>query len=241
MFLSALLPFYFYLFTFLYLLPFLSNAFERHVVRRFVRRAETYAYVARRANELTCERHCLEIRNGLVQGDCDNVCGLQRYHHVTLATRQRAHSARAEVGCEHAVECVRTPSALQVSKDYATHFLARQSFEFMLAEEAHAAQSGRVLAVAFVLINLLAAYLSSPFRDDHDAELRATLFALAYLRCYRFHRKWNLRDENHVRPASHARMQRNPTRVPPHNFQYHHAVVRFGSSVKAINRFGRNV
>ena len=49
----------------------------------------------------------------------------------------------------------------------------------------------------------------------------------------------NLRDQDHIRSASHARCQRQPAAVAPHHFHHHHAVVALGGRLQLVQRLGR--
>ena len=47
-----------------------------------------------------------------------------------------------------------------------------------------------------------------------------------------------LRDQDHIRPTRHPRVQGDPTRVTSHDLDDEHSVMAFGRRVKAIDRFG---
>src|SRR5206468_644079 len=49
-----------------------------------------------------------------------------------------------------------------------------------------------------------------------------------------------LGDQNYIGAARHAAVNRDPTGVAPHDLNHHHAVVRLGRGMHAINGFGCN-
>ncbi len=49
-----------------------------------------------------------------------------------------------------------------------------------------------------------------------------------------------LGDEDHVGAAGDAAHHADPARVAPHHLDHHHAVVRFGGRVQAVDRLGRD-
>ena len=51
----------------------------------------------------------------------------------------------------------------------------------------------------------------------------------------------NLRNQNDVRAAGDAGVQRNPSGVAAHHFDHHDAMVRFGRGVQPIDGVGREV
>ena len=51
----------------------------------------------------------------------------------------------------------------------------------------------------------------------------------------------NLRNQDHVRAAGDARVQRNPAGIPPHHLDHHDAVVRLGRGVQPIDGVGCEV
>ncbi len=51
--------------------------------------------------------------------------------------------------------------------------------------------------------------------------------------------KRNFGNQNHIRAAGHAGVNRNPAGVTAHDFEHHHAVVAFGGGVQAVERVGR--
>jgi hypothetical protein len=116
----------------------------------------------------------------------------------------------------------------------AARLFAGEAFELAHDVMADAAEARRVLAVARVLIDFQTTRLARAFGDDDDAELRIATLALVNFLRHRLHRKRNFGNEDHVRAARDAGMQSDPTRVPSHHFEEHHAVVRGGGRVQAV-------
>ena len=73
---------------------------------------------------------------------------------------------------------------------------------------------------------------------DDDVELRPFLRSRTDRLHDRFRPVSDLRDENDVRPPSQPRVERDPSRVAPHDLQDHHAIVAFRGGVQAIDGFG---
>src|ERR1051325_8382920 len=126
---------------------------------RFIRRAEGDAGRARRVNKLAAGRNRLEVGDGLLKRDCNNVCGLKCDHHAALALHQRAYGARAEVGRQHTIERVRRAAALQVAEHYTARLLARQIFKRAATVFSDSAQARRASGVALLLVDRAAAAL----------------------------------------------------------------------------------
>src|SRR5512138_2316722 len=81
--------------------------------------------------------------------------------------------------------------------------------------------------------------VSATRRDDDERELFALAFALANLRAYAVVGERDFRDENDVRAAGDARVERNPTGITAHDLQDHHAIVALGRGVQPVERVGR--
>ena len=51
----------------------------------------------------------------------------------------------------------------------------------------------------------------------------------------------NLRNQNHIRAAGDAGIERNPPGIPAHHFDHHDAMVRLGRAVQPIDGVGRKI
>ena len=78
-------------------------------------------------------------------------------------------------------------------------------------------------------------------RDDHNTEITAAGVAQPNLLRNFLNVERKLGNQDYVRTASHAAVDGNPSRVAPHDFDDHHAIVGLGSSVDAVNSFGHYV
>src|SRR5258708_20600628 len=77
--------------------------------------------------------------------------------------------------------------------------------------------------------------------DDDNGKVAAAFMALANRFGNFVDVKWPFRNQDHIGPAGDTAVQRNPTRVAPHHFYYHHTVVSLGRRVKAVDRLAHSV
>src|SRR5437870_6914784 len=80
-----------------------------------------------------------------------------------------------------------------------------------------------------------------PLSHDHNTEITAAGVAQPNLLRNFLNVERKLGNQDYVRTASHAAVDGNPSRVAPHDFDDHHAIVGLGSSVDAVNSFGHYV
>src|SRR5882672_10728934 len=78
------------------------------------------------------------------------------------------------------------------------------------------------------------------FRDYHDGESATMFFALLEQGTNTRDSERMLRNQNRIRAAGDAAVRRNPSRVAAHHFDYHHAVVRLGCRMQAVNCVGND-
>ena len=64
-----------------------------------------------------------------------------------------AHRAGSEARRQHAVECIRSAAALQVTKHYAARLLAGQPFQLCSAIYTDSAETGSIIGVTCILID----------------------------------------------------------------------------------------
>ena len=95
--------------------------------------------------------------------------------------------------------------------------------------------------VAFGDQRHLAAHRDRAFGHDDDAEARAEFLALLQAFGDDVQIERNLRNQNHVRAAGHAGIERDPPGIAAHHFDDHHAVVRLRRAVKPIDGIGRKI
>ena len=79
------------------------------------------------------------------------------------------------------------------------------------------------------------------FRHHDDAEVTAARMAHANTLGNFLDVEGTLGNKNDVGPAGDAAVHCDPTRVAAHHLDHHHALMRFGGGVYAINGFGRGV
>jgi hypothetical protein len=78
-----------------------------------------------------------------------------------------------------------------------------------------------------------------PLGNDDDAESGTPVIAILNALRNLVEIVRDLRDEDDIGATGHAAMQRDPPRVPSHDFHHHDAAMRLRSGVESIDRFGR--
>src|SRR5258708_38967180 len=84
----------------------------------------------------------------------------------------------------------------------------------------------------------LAADWLGPLRGDDDTEPRPHMIAIANAARDLLEVVRDLRDQDYVRAACHAGIERDPPGIPPHYFHDDHAVMGFRRHVQAIDGIG---
>ncbi len=107
---------------------------------------------------------------------------------------------------------------------------------------ADATQAGVPELVGAAVVGLeLAAGGRRALGDDDDREVAPALVAAAQQPRDLVHVERALGDQDHVGPAGHARMQRDPARVAAHHLDDQHPVVALGGRVQPVDRLRRDM
>jgi len=74
--------------------------------------------------------------------------------------------------------------------------------------------------------------------DHNDGKALAVAVAPFHVIADAPYGKGDLGDEDDVRASGNARVQRDPACIAAHDFDHHHAVMRFGGGVNLVDRVG---
>ena len=131
----------------------------------------------------------------------------------------------AQTGSQVTIEGGRITSALDISQDgIATFYPGR-----FLYDTRHI--DGRALLVGRF----------DPFGHNHDRIRLTTTGTIQNHFVYFVHVKTQFRQQDHIGASSHAGIQRNPSSMVSHHLHHHHPLVRTGSRMQAVDRFGRDI
>src|SRR5262249_17081691 len=185
-------------------------------------------------------RHRLDLGRRVPELDLDDPIALQGGHSPELPLVGEVGRLQPEARCENAIAGRRRPTTLNVAEHRDPTPEAGPLLH--LARECIADAALREPNVPELV---LLAFVGEPFelvslRDDDDREVLAPLVPAADVVAGFVDRDRLLRDEDHVGAAGDSTHDRDPTRVPPHDFHGHDAVVRLGRGVQTVDRLGRN-
>ena len=157
---------------------------------------------------------------------------LQRDHPVPLFRRDQLDRAEAETRRQDAIKRRRRAAPHHVPEDRRPRFKVGLLGDLRRERDADAPEAHRIRTVVHDLVDgLLAALRRRPLGDGDQRKALAAPGALDARLADRLQVIGQFRNQNHVRPARQARVQRQPARVAPHQLDEHHAVVAGGGRV----------
>ena len=182
--------------------------------------------------------YALDLADGVVEWRGFDTARTKTDHAAEFAAGDEVHGAAGVARGEDAVKGTRRASALQVAEHVKTDLLLE-----MLGEDAGDGDSGNT-GNSFARDNRCAESSGGnfgAFGDDDEAEFLARFFARFDGVADIFKGEWDFRDEDYVRAAGDAGMERDPAGAAAHDFDEHDAVMAFGGGVEAVERVSGDV
>ncbi len=173
----------------------------------------------------------------LVEGDRFNFAGPQANHSPEFPARNQLHGFDAKSRGQNAVKRAGRSAALNMAQHGDADVLLQNRVDCVANHKTHlpGTRHGKWVAVA---IGRRQFY---PLSHDDQREFLSRGGAFAQPVAYRFDGEGNLGNQDHVRAARDSGVQRDPSGVPAHDFDDHHAAVRFRRGVQAVDRVGGDV
>jgi hypothetical protein len=167
-------------------------------------------------------------------GDVDRHYGFaaQGDHHAEASGGDEVDGGDAEAGGQYAVEGRGRASALDVAEHADADFFVAGTADGVSDQVG----DGIGAAVFFQLGGKLHA-----FSDYNNREVLALLFPRGYELADVRDGERNFGNQNHVSAASDAGFESDPSAVPSHDFDHHHAMMRGGGGVNFVERVGDGV
>src|SRR5918997_1306883 len=176
------------------------------------------------------ERHALDLR------------AAQRDHLPEVALVGRVDRLDPEAGAEHAVVGDRRAAALDVAEDRHPRLEAGPLLDLALELDRDPAEADVAERVGRLELRLQAAVLRRRALGDHDdREVAPARVAAAQPLADLLDVERVLGDEHDVGAAGQARVGGDPARVPTHDLDHDHTVVRLRRRVQAVDRLRRDL
>ena len=166
---------------------------------------------------------------------------VKRNHNI-IFTAQAGLCCGHTVACrQHAVIRSRRTAALQITQHRAARFYARCFFNSVRHLLANTAKADRLeAALNHTRYRHLAALRLRALSSNDDAKAFAGSLTRFYLFDYRVQLIGNLRQQDNIRAACNAAVQRNPACIASHNLQHHNAVMRFRRRMQPVESLRRH-
>src|SRR5579862_9726115 len=185
-------------------------------------------------------RHRLQLSSRLLERHRDDVVTAQRGHLPELPGLRELGRFQPVARREHAVARRRRAAALNVAQDRDPRLEAGPLLDLAAEQLADAALGQRRVTELVPLARVLEAGQLAAFADDDDREVLAARVAAADAVRDLVEVDGLLRDEDHVGAAGDAAHDGDPAGVAAHHLDDHHAVVRLGRRMQAVDRLGRD-
>src|SRR5579872_5419624 len=215
---------------------------KRLLVRRFSH-ADLFKQSIHDLNHLVVDNSIL--RDRLLQRDRYDLVRAQRRHASKLAAMHHVDRAQSIACRQNPVKRTRRTAALDVSQHHRARFESCALLDLARQNVCNAAQLG---VSEFVLAHILQDWRTRAFRrklralsHDDNRKIASALVPLTNRLGNFVDIKWPLRNQDHIRAASYAAVQCDPARIPSHNLNHHHAVVRFCRGVNAVDRLAHDI
>src|SRR5437763_201527 len=180
-------------------------------------------------------RHPLGLAGRVGQRHAHDVGAAQRHHRPERAVADRADRVHAVPGGQHPVERGRRAAALDVAEHRTAGFLAGPLLDLRGQQLADAAQPDVAERVQLPGADLaLLAGRVRALRDHHDRRVPG-LEAVLHVGADLLDAERLLRDQDDVRAAGQARVQRDPADAAPHHLHDQRAVVALGRGVQPVD------
>ena len=198
--------------------------------------SERDSHRSRGAHDVDVRRDLAGLADDVDERHGADVGRLKRDHLVGVAGEEQFDSLAAKPCREHAIEARRRTAALQVAEHDGSCLLPRQQFERLRNTMARATETLGTSDRTFLDERHVAVLRPRAFRDHDDAEVGAELVALLDRFRHDVDVVRNLGHEDGVCTAAETRVQRDPAGVAAHHLDHHHAAMRFGRRVQAVER-----
>ena len=182
----------------------------------------------------------------LVERDVDDVVAVQRSHPAEPALVDQVGRLQPITGGQHPIARRGGPAALHVAEHRDACLVAGALLDLPreLAADTAELHVAELIGLAGLLADepALAGLVGElvALADDDDREVEPTLVAPADLGAGLLDGDRVLGDQDHVGAARDSAHHGDPAGVPPHHLDDHHAVVRLGGRVQAVDRLGRD-
>ena len=185
--------------------------------------------------------YCLQPPDRCGNGDVQDLVILIAHHLAELLLDGEVDCLHAEACPEDSIERGRRTSALQMAEHARADFLLQPGPihpAIELTRDCFTDASQAVFTGLRGSVMLPSAHGTRAFCDDDQAAGMSCLFT----RLQRIHQpfvvKGNLRKQDDIRSPGEAAVQGDPSSMAPHRFDDHHALVRAGSGMQAVERVG---
>src|SRR6266851_5172891 len=193
--------------------------------------SESNADGTRRANHASFWIHQPHFADCLIERDRLYFAGPEANHSSELSARNQLHSFDAKSCGQYTVKRARRSAALDVAQHGDADILFQYRVDCIADDKTYLPRTrcGKRVPVAIGRRELY-----SLSHDDHR-EFFSRGGPFSQLLTYRFNGERDFWEQDHVRASRESGMQRNPPRIPAHDFDDHHTAVGFRRCVQAVD------